>query len=722
MQISPAKNQLSHHTSVIDDIESLLSDDTPLNLELARETVQILHGLQADHATVVAGYLTVIDEVTVGKKIKLDEMVDKEVIDLYVSSQQLWKLPEFQSKKDLNDTAGNKPIEENLRKMLIAMIDDVRVVLICLAYQLAKLHLCKDDSEFNRRQMAYLTREIYVPLANRLGIWQLKWELEDYSFRYLEPNIYKELVTILKEKRIKREQYIEAMVNSLRSELRQVVPEAEVYGRPKNIYSIWKKMQRKGLEFSQLWDVRAVRILVNTVNQCYEALSLVHRRWSYYSDEFEDYITTPKNNGYQSIHTIVNGPDNQSVEIQIRTFDMHADSELGLAAHWRYKEGIRQDANIDSKVIWLRELLEWKEQIIRKQRSGHAVNLHMEPESQPRGKNQDDTIYVFTPNGKVIDLPNGATPIDFAYAIHTQIGHRARRAIVDGKMVTLYKPLETGNRVQIQTVKEGGPSLDWLRGNPIYVRTRRARNRISNWHKRAEYDKNVSQGRSILEKEMSRLGLADISYAKINQHTNFQKVDDLLAAIGTGEYRVKKTLHPFITNNVENVPDKIPLKRPPVKSGKDTRSKFIVEGVENLITHQANCCIPMPGEEIIGYITSSSGITIHRKDCINVTGIDEVLKDRLIKVEWDHHGRASYTVNIQICANHQRGLLNDIFETLKSRHVELLNVNTETDSQQISRIQLKIGLDIDARLEPVLQALMSVRNVLDAKRIPPPTK
>ncbi len=564
----------------------------------AEQIIGRLAALGIDQHGQSAGCIHALGTLTDDQVSELESVIDADTMQLYRAVHHMTQLADTLAPAHLNpanSTAGN---EENLRKMLIIMVDDVRVVVIFLANQLSKLLDMKDRPDEVQQHHARLTLDIYAPLANRLGIGQLKWELEDCAFRCLESRTYHTLARALQQKRRVREQYIVDLTGRIASLLEGRQIEARIQGRAKHIYSIWRKMQDKGLEFNQLKDILAVRVLVNSVEDCYSALSIIHERWHHDRHEFSDYINRPKANGYQSIHTVISGPDDKTVEVQIRTFDMHEESELGFAAHWRYKETARYDSNFDQKLIWLRQLLQWKDEVLDS--STHSAptrdstmqsGIGKTAFTPTRRKQSSRQVYVFTPKGQIIVLPEGATPIDFAYAIHSEVGHRTRGAKVNGKMVSLNYLLQTGDQVNIQTTKSGGPSRDWLRPDQGYIRTSRARNRISQWYKRADYEHNVAEGRATLERDLQR--------RKREPDTRGRQV------------RPKPGVE---------IPAKV---------------SFTVSGVDNLLTHMAKCCVPAPGDDIIGFITSCRGVTIHRKGCNNITAIKPELQDRLIEVEWD---------------------------------------------------------------------------------------
>ncbi len=688
----------------------------------AEQIVDMLSRLGVDKCGQSAGYLHALGALGEDELRRAESTMDAETMQLYQAVNRMAQLSDTLAPGYLNpgnSTTGN---EENLRKMLIIMVDDVRVVVIFLASQLPRLRSMKGQPGELHEHHARLALDLYAPLANRLGIGQLKWELEDCAFRCLNPQTYQALARTLEEKRQVREQYVVDLTDRIMSllDVRQI--ESRVQGRAKHIYSIWRKMQSKGLEFSQLKDILAVRILVGSVEDCYSALSVIHERWHHDRHEFSDYINRPKANGYQSIHTVISGPDDRAVEVQIRTFDMHEESELGFAAHWRYKETAGYDSNFDQKLIWLRQLLEWKNEAL-------ASSTQVDPDSNstkdsgavktgnriPGRRQNSRQVYVFTPKGKIVVLPEGATPIDFAYSIHSEVGHRTRGARVNGKMVSLNYLLQTGDQVSIQTVKTGGPSRDWLRADLGYVRTSRARNRISQWYKRAEYDQNVSEGRAMLDRELQRLGLSDLSFEKLNQHTYFQKVDDLLASIGSNDYKISKLLYPFRKSEGYH-PDSIPIKS---KTGSGNRAKgsFTVSGVDNLLTHMAKCCTPVPGDDIIGFITAGRGVTIHRKGCNNVSGIKGELRARLIEVEWGPETDSRYILGLEIAASHHSGLLHDITEVLKSNKADVLKVNMETDAGQVTRFSVRLEIANDIRPGHLITRLSGIRNVFSIRRI-----
>lgn len=600
-----------------------------------------------------------------------------------------------------NDNAAES--SDNFRKMLIAMIDDVRVVLVRLSCQLQQLRVAKNImSEEEQTLLGKQTLDIYAPLANRLGIWQLKWELEDYSFRYLYPDVYMGLARRLSEKRIDREQYIENFTSSVKDILDQAGIGASVVGRPKHLYSIYKKMQKKGLEFDRIHDIRAVRILVGNVAECYASLGLVHTRFSPVPGEFDDYIATPKENGYRSIHTAVVGEGGRIVEVQIRTHEMHDENELGVAAHWRYKETTRQDSSVDSKILWLRQLLEWKDEV-------GETDADLE---QFHNETVEERIYVFSPKGRVVDLPFGSTPLDFAYAIHTDVGHQCRGARVNGRMVNLNYALSTGEQVDILTQRSGTPSRDWLNASSGYVHTHKAKSRIQRWFKEADFDQNVSAGRAALDRELYRLGSVDTGYEKLATQSNYKKVDEFLGAIGSGDLKLShavSSIRPAIETRKRKTRPSPSL---PVNKGME------VQGVGNLLTHFAVCCNPLPGDEIVGYITQGKGVAIHRADCGNILRLEVERVERLVQVDWGGAVDNGFEVEVEIFAIDRQGLLHDVSQVLTDIGVNVLATSTQSDTDEHSAyMRFRLQINDVRQLSHVLTKISMVPNVTDVRRI-----
>ena len=547
------------------------------------------------------------------------------------------------------------PREQNevLRKMVLGMVEDVRVVLIRLASRTQTLRWFAKNKTEERAAYARETLDIYAPLANRLGIWQLKWELEDLSFRYLEPEVYKRIAGMLDEKRVEREQYIGKAMATLRASLEEMGIKAEITGRPKHIYSIWNKMRTKQLDFSELYDVRALRIIVPDVKDCYAALGVVHNLWQPIPKEFDDYVSRPKGNLYQSLHTAVVGPGGKTLEVQIRTEDMHRQAEYGVAAHWQYKEKTRSSQKFDQKVAWLRQLLAWREEL---------------PVKKPE---LDDTIYVITPQGKVIDLPAGSTPIDFAYALHTDLGHRCRGARVDGHIVKLDTPLQSGQRVEIVAAKSGGPSRDWLNPERGFVKSARSRHKIRQWFNAKALAETVAQGREIVEKELRRERATQASLEGLATKLGFAKPDELFAAVARDEVNLRQVQIALKGATPEPTEARKPRK---AATGK---AAMLVVGLDGLATQLARCCKPVPPDPIRGFVTRGKGVSVHRESCESLKRLVERHPERVMETGWGRSD-ASYSVDLMVTAADRRGLLRDIGDALAREKINVTAVRTQT--------------------------------------------
>ncbi|MBI5892004.1 MAG: bifunctional (p)ppGpp synthetase/guanosine-3',5'-bis(diphosphate) 3'-pyrophosphohydrolase [Nitrosomonadales bacterium] len=595
---------------------------TPL-LQHALGSASILIGLNMDHETIAATALHAVPELLEGWNEVLTERFGRNVTAMVDGISRMEQIRQFSEMRSAGkDKEAQAQQIESLRKMLLAMVEDIRVVLIKLAERTQTLRTLSGATPEQQKLVAQETHSIFAPLANRLGVWQIKWELEDLSMRYLEPALYKKIAKLLDERRVDRERYIADVLEQLRQSLAQSGIKADVTGRPKHIYSIINKMKRKQLDFDQLYDVRAVRILVDDIEQCYAALSIVHELWTPIQKEFDDYIARPKPNGYRSLHTAVTGPRELSVEVQIRTQQMHHDSELGVAAHWRYKENKKTESGVDEKIAWLRQILAWKAELAD---SG-------ELQEQFRNELLQDRVYVLTPQGKVIDLPKGATPVDFAYVLHTDLGHRTRGAKVDGSIVPLNYKLQTGQRVEILTTKVGAPSRDWLSPQLGFLKSARARAKVRHWFSTQNLDVSIAEGRAILDRELHRLGVTDLNQEKLAQRLRFNKLDELLAAIGRDEVKQNR----IATAAQQEAPTKVVVPKPaPQKTAvpRTSSSGVLIEGVGNLTVRMAKCCNPEPPDRIVGY-TTRLGITLHREDCSFMQRVPQDRRDRLLEATW----------------------------------------------------------------------------------------
>jgi GTP pyrophosphokinase len=598
---------------------------------------------------------------------------------------------------------------ETLRKMLLAVVSDPRLVLARLAEELVALRHARDLPAPERERRALEARAIYAPLANRLGVWQLKWELEDLAFRYLEPQEYRRVAAALNERRADRERYIEALCGELASQLRGAGIEAEVSGRPKHIYSIYRKMQRKQLAFEQLFDVRAVRVVVASLPECYAALGVVHGRWPYIPGEFDDYIATPKSNYYRSIHTAVIGPGARSVEVQIRTREMHEHAELGVAAHWTYKEGGTGDGHYQRKIEWVRRLLEPQEG------AASAGDADRDLIEGMRSELFEDRVYVLTPKGEVIDLPRGATPLDFAYSVHTSLGHRCRGAKVNGRIVPLTHALANGEIVEIITGKHEAPSRDWLAPEQGFLVSPRSRSKVRAWFRRQDVGENRSAGRGIAERELARIGARPDQFAALATQLQARDVDHLYQLLGEGEITVTQLMHAATRLFAPPPPPRVARPRP--GAARRHTSPVEIEGVGDLPTTLARCCAPLRPQPITGYVALGRGVTVHRSDCASLVRMISLKPDRVLKVEWVTAETAALNVEISVSAYDRRGLLRDLTDVVAVERLSIDAVTSRTDHDTgIAYFALGVAVSDLEQLARLLRRLAGVPNVLEARR------
>jgi len=589
------------------------------------------------------------------------------------------------------------PIEQNevLRKMVLGMVEDVRVVLIRLASRTQTLRWFAKNPSPDRTDYAKETLDIYSPLANRLGVFQLKWELEDLSFRFLEPELYKRIAQMLDERRVERQQYIADAIATLARELEAAGVKGEINGRPKHIYSIWNKMRNKGLDFSQVYDVRALRVIVPEIKDCYTALGVVHNLWQPIPKEFDDYISRPKGNLYQSLHTAVVGPAGKTLEVQIRTEEMHRHAEYGVAAHWQYKEKAKASKQFEQKIAWLRELLAWRDEVA--------------DWSKARGARLDDTVYVLTPQGKVIDLPAAATPVDFAYALHTDLGHRCRGAKVDGHIVPLDTPLASGQRVEIVTAKSGGPSRDWLNAERGFVKSPRARQKIRQWFNAQAIQESVAAGRAQVEKELRRSHALNANLEQLAAKLGFKQPDDLFAAVARDEVNLRQ-LQTALRGTEESIKDPEPKRRAKTSS----KNSVLVVGMDSLLTQLARCCKPVPPDPVRGFVTRGKGVSVHREDCPALKRLAEGQPERLIEAEWGK-GEGSYAVEIGVTATDRRGLLRDIGDALAREKINVTAVRTQS-RDDLAFMRFSFDVTNMAQLKRALAQVRQVKGVIRAAR------
>jgi RelA/SpoT family (p)ppGpp synthetase len=664
-------------------------------------TAATLTDLRLDTSTIAAALLHDVPEDTSTSLQQIQQLFGDEIANLVDGVTKLTRI---------SWTSLEEEEAESLRKMFLAMVDDVRVVLIKLADRLHNMQTLMALPQERRTEIARETLDIFAPLAHRLGMWQIKEELEDLSLSYLEPEAYEEIRKLRAERHASMDRNLDEAVQTIRGALAEQGITAEVTGRSKHIYSIYQKMQKKGRDFDQIYDVYGTRVIVDEVKNCYAALGIVHSLWHPIQGEFDDYIATPKDNMYQSLHTAVLGPEGRPLEIQIRTWDMHWIAEYGVAAHWRYKEQVKRDAVLEAKMAWLRQLMDWRRELVDAQEFVDSLKTDLFPEE----------VYVFTPKGDVIELPRGATPIDFAYHVHTEIGHRCQGAKVNGKMVPLNHQLRGGDQVLILTAKRGGPSRDWLNPSLGYVRTVRARQKIRQWFRRQQRADNIAQGRTLLEKELKRLALEHESYDEIAWLFRFDKVEDFLAAVGCGDINV----HQISTKILEAEREKEEEKEeglqelPPISAPRPEAHGVTVTGVGDLLTKLGHCCNPLPGDEIIGYVTRGRGVTIHRRDCSNVLrtlrGRDS---ERLIQVDWGQDRHQGYPVVIKVTAFDRKGLLKDIAGVLEVEDVSMSAATISTNKKDgTATMMATLEITGMAQLSRVLTKIESLTNVLEAQR------
>ena len=672
------------------------------------EMAEILYGLNMDDDSLVAAMLFPLVKGNIIDLVQVKEDFSNQVKNLVKG------VLEMENIRQLSSNSASDLQIDNIRRMLLAMVDDFRCVVIKLAERITYLRTKNRYSEEDIVLAAKECSHVYAPLANRLGIGQLKWELEDYCFRALHPQCYRQIAKFdLGERRVDREKYIANFVADLTASLKEDLGEVQVYGRPKHIYSIWKKMQKKNLRFNQLFDIRAVRVIVPKLEDCYTALSIIHTQYKHLPEHFDDYIAQPKPNGYQSIHTVVLGKGDKPIEVQIRTQKMHDDAELGVAAHWKYKEGATAGrSGYEEKIVWLRKLLAWQNDIAD---SGDVVD-------EMRSQVFDDRVYVFTPRGEVIDLPKDATPLDFAYAIHSEIGHRCIGAKVAGKIVPFTYHLKMGDQVEIITQKQPNPSRDWLNPNTGFVNTSKARSKIIAWFKKLDREKNIPIGREALEAEMVKLGL---THKQIEAYAlpryNLKQMDDLYAGIGGGDIKLNQLSHYLQSRLIKPTAeqeDEAVLKQ----LNKNTHHKakngqVIIEGVGNLMHSIARCCQPIPGDPIVGYITQGRGISIHKADCEQLFELQSLNPSRVVEAQWGSYAGEGLSLTIRIIANDRNGLLRDVSAIMANEKVNVLSVASRIDAKRsLAIINMEIQMNNVAMLNKILARITLLDDVIEARR------
>ncbi|MEL1265548.1 bifunctional (p)ppGpp synthetase/guanosine-3',5'-bis(diphosphate) 3'-pyrophosphohydrolase [Pseudoxanthomonas putridarboris] len=672
-------------------------------LPVLADTLDTLAALSADGEVVAAALLFGLPAVQPAVMADLSRSSPglADLIEGQAAAAQVWALHAEQAR------GANS---EGLRRLLLAIVRDLRVVPVLLARQLARMRAAGTLPPEERQALARLTRDIHAPLANRLGIWQLKWELEDLAFRYLQPDTYRQIAAQLDEKRTGRERYIAAVIDTLRGAMRENGIAADISGRPKHIYSIWRKMQRKQVMFDELYDLRAVRIAVDDVAACYAALGVVHALWVPIPSEFDDYIARPKANDYRSLHTAVVGPEGRTLEVQIRTHEMHAQAELGVAAHWKYKEGKSAGDAFDRKIAWMRRLLD---SAAEGAAGDGALAGDLDAELV------EDRVYALTPKGEVVDLPRGGTVLDFAYHVHTMVGHRTRGAKVNGRIVPLNHALRSGDRVEILTSKTAEPRRDWLLPANGFLASGRSRDKVRAWFHKLDRTRNLQAGRELLEKELKRLGLHQSDLSGVAKKFHADSIDDLYIQVALGDvgpHQIGRALHEEQRAVAAPATPALPARRAPKRAPPPSRSKFTVQGVGNLLVQLARCCQPVPGEPIAGYLTRGRGVTVHRADCASFVRLAAANPPRVLPVEW---GQASggYEVDVQIAAIDRKWLLKDITTLIAQEDANVLDINSQ-NTRASGRVRLRLRLKVAdfGQLSTLLGKLDALPGVEEARR------
>lgn len=635
---------------------------------------------------------------------EIGEVFGTEIVKLIEGAANLKKIGEFVKHGVGEHSERNL---ESLRKMMLSMLDDLRIMIVKLATRLNTLRNFKALPEEKRAEVAWESLNIFAPLANRLGIWNIKWELEDLSFRYLKPDEYARITSEIDQRRVERERY----VDQIRTRLTQMLDEQEimgdVHGRSKHVYSIWKKMQQKGLKFDEIYDAYALRVIVSTIEETYLLLSAVHRKWTPVPGSFDDYISEPKKNMYQSIHTALRDSDGKAFEIQIRTKAMHRVAEYGVAAHWRYKEKRKTDTAFDTKIAYLRQLLDW--QMEQAKLGGTFGNLH--------SGMYDDRVYVFTPQGEIKELPAGSTPVDFAYSIHSEIGHRCRGAQINSRMVPLTTKLKTGDEVKIRTVNKGGPSLGWLDPESEYVRTRNARTKIRSWFRKQNCEESIAKGRDLIERELKKIKHT-ISNNELSKLLNFNSVEDMWAAVGYGDIGLTRVQGAVNRHLQEQEKREIGFEDEIEEKEKAPRPEagIYVQGVDGLMTHIAECCRPVPGDAVLGYITRGRGITVHRKDCPNISKDED--QERHIKVFWDSHSHKSYPAAVKLKFLNKSELTHELTGLINERGLSIRKTRIKAGKNgDYSSAVLIINVHDRQELEQVMERLKKQPQIHEITRL-----
>ena len=669
----------------------------------------ILADLNMDEATIIAGLLHDVIEDTDISYEEIEAEFGTEIADLVDGVTKLKKL-QYKTKQENQ--------AENLRKMVMAMAKDIRVIIIKLADRLHNMRTLEYMSEAKKKEKAIETLEIYAPLAHRLGMSRIKWELEDLSLRHLDPDGYYDLVDKVSKRRKEREEYIQLIIDDLQVKLDEADIVGDISGRPKSFYSIYKKMVYQNKSFEQIFDLTAIRIIVDSVKDCYGVLGIVHTMWKPIPGRFKDYIAMPKPNMYQSIHTTVIGLGGEIFEVQIRTWDMHRTAEYGIAAHWKYKEGVVKSDNFDEKLTWLRQLLEWQKDLKDPKEFMETLKIDL----------FTDEVYVFTPRGDVINLPSGSTPIDFAYRVHTDVGNTCVGAKVDGRIVPLDYKLKNGNIVEVLTSSNSGPSRDWLK----IVKSNQAKSKIRQWFKKEDREFNTDRGKEILEKEVKRQGYKPSEILKedwlknIANKLSLNSSEDLYASLGYGSItlsqvmpKLKELFNKHYKVEEEKIIPEYKAKETPSRKPSSVTQGISIKGVDNIKVRFSKCCNPVPGDEIVGYITRGRGVSVHRKDCPNISELASELdgKERFIDVEWDTSEKAEYPVEIQIIATDKPGLLTNITQKINDSDLSLLSLNARTNKEKLVIINMTLEIKNTTQLKELIRGIKNMKGVIDVYRV-----
>ena len=685
-------------------IEQALEVPDDDGLGHARAVADVLRELNLDHESVSAAILHIRQQCSGLPSEDIRKNFGADIARLVDGLAKMDAIDEY--RHAATSPGKDRKQLERIKNLLLAMVEDVRVVVIKLAEYLVRMRRLRELDAEQRADMARASLDVYAPLASRLGIRHFKWELEDLALRELEPETYKHLAKQLQSRRDVRERFIDRVVAKLSKELADAGIDARISGRPKHIYSIWRKMREKQLNFDQVFDLRAVRVLVDEVGDCYSALGIVHGLWTHIPKEFDDYITNPKANRYRSLHTAVIGPSGKTLEVQIRSHDMHAHAEFGIAAHWRYKAGSgHADADLEAKVDWLRQVLEWKEHGADSDELLDQLNTEL----------LGDRVYVVTPRGQIHDLPLGATPLDFAYQVHTDVGHRCRGAKVNGTMVQLTHALQSGDQVEILTTRNAAPSRDWLNPNLGYLKSTRARAKVRHWFRQLHYDENLAHGLEIFNRELKRFGVLVPDRAKLAARYNYKRFDDLLAGIGLGDVSPGQ----LATALQGELPEKplAPLPKPRQQATRRRDGDVQISGVGNLLTQIAGCCKPVPPEPILGFITRGRGVSIHRSDCSNVLRLSVEDRPRVIDVSWEESGKDTYPVALHLSAYDRAGLLRDVTAVVANEEVNVAALTSELDArEQMVHVRLTVEVANLAELSRIMDRLSHLGNVVEVRR------